>query len=109
MFLRGQPEGVRIIRKSVYNSTLYELLKAYSEFRASKGSSEALTMRMARRRIVSVEEALARLRNMIGQIPDWATLQSFLPPDMDDPFTMRSAIASTFRSDEHTSELQSLM
>src|SRR3546814_8947132 len=83
MFLRGQPEGVRIIRKSVYNSTLYELLKAYSEFRASKGSSEALTMRMARRRIVSVEEALARLRNMIGQIPD--------------------------RSEEHTSELQSLM
>src|SRR3546814_6626221 len=95
-------------------------------------------MRMARRRFVSVEEALARLRNMIGQIPDWATLQSFLPPDMDDPFTMRSAIASTFnaslemakqglidlkqvqsfgpiyirrhsRSEEHTSELQSLM
>lgn len=98
MFLRGQPEGVRIIRKSVYNSTLYELLKAYAEFRASKGSTEALTMRMARRRIVSVEEALARLRNMIGQIPDWATLQSFLPPDMDDPFTMRSAIASTFNA-----------
>src|SRR3546814_18010397 len=94
MFLRGQPEGVRIIRKSVYNSTLYELLKAYSEFRASKGSSEALTMRMARRRIVSVEEALARLRNMIGQIPDWANLQNFLPPDLDAPFTMRPAIAS---------------
>jgi len=98
MFLRGKPEGVRIIRKSMYNATLYELLKAYSEFRASKGSSEALTMRMARRRIVSVEEALARLRTMIGQIPDWATLQSFLPPELDDPFTMRSAIASTFNA-----------
>lgn len=99
MFLRGQPEGVRIIRKSVYNATLYELLKAYSEFRASKGSSEALTMKMARRRVVSVEEALARLRNMIGQIPDWAILQSFLPPELgDDPFTMRSALASTFNA-----------
>src|SRR3546814_20524474 len=40
MFLRGQPEGVRIIRTSVYNSTLYELLKAYSEFRARKRSEE---------------------------------------------------------------------
>lgn len=98
MFLRGKPEGVRIIRKSVYNATLYELLKAYAEFRASKGSDEALTMRVARRRIVSVEEALARLRNMIGQIPDWATLQSFLPPELDDPFTVRSAIASTFNA-----------
>jgi segregation and condensation protein A len=98
MFLRGKPEGVRVIRKSVYNATLYELLKAYAEFRASKGSSEVLTMKMARRRIVSVEEALARLRNMIGQIPDWATLQSFLPIEMDDPFTVKSALASTFNA-----------
>lgn len=98
MFLRGRPEGVRVIRKSVYNATLYELLKAYAEFRASKGSSEVLTMKMARRRIVSVEEALARLRSMIGQIPDWATLQSFLPTELDDPFTVKSAIASTFNA-----------
>ncbi|HLT77236.1 MAG TPA: ScpA family protein [Ferrovibrio sp.] len=98
MFLRGKPEGVRIIRKSIYNATLYELLKAYAEFRASKGSGEVLTMKVARRRIVSVEEALARLRNMIGQIPDWATLQAFLPAELDDPFTVRSALASTFNA-----------
>lgn len=98
MFLRGKPEGVRVIRKSIYNATLYELLKAYAEFRASKGSGEVLTMKMARRRIVSVEEALARLRSMIGQIPDWATLQSFLPIDDDDPFTVKSALASTFNA-----------
>lgn len=98
MFLRGKPEGVRVIRKSIYNATLYELLKAYAEFRASKGSGEVLTMKMARRRIVSVEEALARLRVMIGHIPDWATLQSFLPVDADDPFTVKSALASTFNA-----------
>lgn len=98
VFMRGMPEGVRIIRKAVYSATLYELLKAYAEFRSSKGSTEVLTMKLARRRIVSVEEALERLRNMIGAIPDWATLQAFLPPDMDDPFTVRSAIASTFNA-----------
>lgn len=98
MFLRGKPEGVRVIRKSIYNATLYELLKAYAEFRASKGSGEVLTMKIARRRIVSVEEALTRLRNMIGQIPDWATLQAFLPAELDDPFTARSALASTFNA-----------
>lgn len=98
MFLRGMPEGVRVIRKSVYTATLYELLKAYAEFRSSKGSSEVLTMKMARRRVVSVEEALVRLRNMIGMIPDWSTLQSFLPAELDDPFTVRSALASTFNA-----------
>jgi len=96
MFLRGMPEGVRLIRHSVYEGKLYDLLKAYAEFRSSKGSGEVLTMKLARRRIVSVEEALERLRNMIGAIPDWATLHAFLPPGLDDPFTIRSAVASTF-------------
>ncbi len=98
MFLRGRPEGVRVIRKSIFTATLYEMLKAYAEFRSSRGNTEALTMRMARRQIVSVEEALARLRNMIGAIPDWATLQAFLPPDLTDPFTIKSALASTFNA-----------
>ncbi|WP_428246894.1 segregation and condensation protein A [Ferrovibrio sp.] len=98
MFLRGMPEGVRVIRKSIFTASLFDLLKAYGEFRSSRGSTEALTMRMARRQVVSVEEALTRLRNMIGAIPDWATLQAFLPPDLSDPFTVRSALASTFNA-----------
>ncbi|WP_290984164.1 ScpA family protein [Ferrovibrio sp.] len=98
MFLRGMPEGVRVIRKSIFTASLFELLKAYAEFRSSRGNTEALTMRMARRQIVSVEEALTRLRNMIGAIPDWATLQAFLPPDLTDPFTIKSALASTFNA-----------
>lgn len=98
LFMRGMPEGVRIIRKSIFTASLYDLLKAYAEFRSSRGSDEALTMRLARRQLVSVEEALARLRSMIGAIPDWATLQAFLPPDATDPFTLRSALASTFNA-----------
>ncbi len=98
MFLRGMPEGVRVIRKSIFTASLFELLKAYAEFRSSRGNTEALTMRMARRQIVSVEEALTRLRNMIGAIPDWATLQAFLPTDLTDPFTIKSALASTFNA-----------
>lgn len=98
MFLRGMPEGVRVIRQSVYNTTLYDLLKAYADFRSSRGSGEVLTMQIARRQIISVEEALERLRAMIGAIPDWATLQAFLPPGLTDPFALRSAVASTFNA-----------
>ncbi len=98
IFLRGMPEGVRMIRHSIFTSSLYDLLKAYAEFRSSRGNDEALTMRMARRQVISVEEALTRLRAMIGAIPDWATLQAFLPPDLVDPFAIRSALASTFNA-----------
>ena len=29
-------------------------------------------------------------------MPDWTTLQTFLPPGLIEPFAMRSATASTF-------------
>ena len=95
MFGRGMPEGIRIVRTSIYSCALYDLLKAYGEFKGSRGPREALTMKMGRARIVSIEEALERLRRVLGDIPDWTVLQSFLPEDMADPLTQRSAIAST--------------
>lgn len=98
IFMRGQPEGIRIIRKSVYACEYRDLLKAYGDFLASRGSSEVLTLRAARRNVFSVEEALERLSRLIGQIPDWTTLQSFLPSELTDPFAQRSALASTFNA-----------
>jgi len=96
MFARGMPEGIRIIRKSIYDATLIDLLKAYGQFKSSRGNAEALPMRVARTRVISMEEALERLKRLIGGAPDWTILQNFLPPDLVDEFSMRSAMASTF-------------
>lgn len=96
LFPRGMPEGVRVIRDSVYECSLFEILKAYAEFRNTRGSAEVLPMRLARTRITSIEEALERLRTLVGDIPDWAALQQFLPGDLRDVFALRSALASTF-------------
>lgn len=98
LFARGAPEGVRIIRKSIYECALFDLLKVYGDFRASRGSAEVLPMRLARRRVISVEEAFERLRGLVGDVPEWTVLYSFLPPDLADPFTYRSAIASHFNA-----------
>ena len=44
----------------------------------------------------SVDRALKRLTDMLGKLPGWATLASFLLQGMGDPLVARSALASTF-------------
>ncbi len=42
-----------------------------------------------------MEQALARLRRLLGAMPEWSSLQAYLPNNVTDPFTRRSATAST--------------
>jgi len=94
MFMRGKPEGITVIRKSVFQLTMFELLKAYADHRVARTSPEPLRLR--RSLVYSVEQALARLADMLGRMPDWSMLQSYLPHNLVDGFSMRSAVASTF-------------
>jgi len=91
--MRGRPEGVRVIRRSVYECSLRELLQAYAEQKERKGITNPL--RLMREAVFSVEAALARLENMLGSLPDWTDLMSYLPENLTDPFSRRSARAST--------------
>lgn len=94
IFPRGAPEGVTVLRRSVYDLSLYELLKAYADHRVSRGSPEPLRLR--RGAVYSVEEALARFSSLLGHMPEWATLLAYMPEGIIDKFTLRSAMASTF-------------
>jgi len=93
---RGMPEGIRVVRRSAFQCDLTELLSVYGALRGSRGNPEPLTLRAARQRIMSIEDALARLAALVGEIPEWTILASFLPQDLLDAFDSRSAIASTF-------------
>ncbi len=91
VFPRGAPEGLRVRHRPVYELTLYELLRAYGEqhARAERGRLEIVPSEL-----FSMEMALERLSAMIGRIPDWATLQSFLPAGLGDTLVGRSAMAA---------------
>jgi segregation and condensation protein A len=92
VFKRGQPEGVRQIRTSTYEVTLFELLRAYAIQKESKGIAE---IRLPQRQLYSVEQALERLSKMIGGAPGWERLESFLPPDLRVGPGAKSALAAT--------------
>lgn len=93
VFRRGAPEGIRLIKTSEYQGTLYELLKAYSDQRLKGHETKWEPKRLP---IMAIEAARHRLERMMGMMFDWDRIDNFLPVDDMTPAMRRSAIASTF-------------
>jgi segregation and condensation protein A len=94
-FSRGAPERFKTTQHSVFDATLTELIQAYASQKSKSGKGKALRIERSWE-LLSIEDALVRLRRLVGHVPDWRTLTSFLPADINSPLTKRSAIASTF-------------
>lgn len=93
VFRRGSPERFRNIRTPVYEVTLFDLLKSYADHHRRRQSS---TLHISPNELYTVEQALARLRRLLGRTPDWQSISAFLPPDIRDGLVARSALAATF-------------
>jgi segregation and condensation protein A len=93
-FKRGEPERFSTTITTIYELSLFELLKAYGEQKRRKEG--AGPMEIASFEIYTVEDALIRLRKLLGPMPTWQNLWSFLPEGLKDDLIIRSAVASTF-------------
>lgn len=93
VFGRGEPEGLKIVRKPIYDLSYYELLKAYGQIRGREG---ARTLTIEATELYSMDAALERLSSMLGRMPEWTTLQSFVPTGLAAGVIGRSATAATF-------------
>ncbi|RIX32711.1 segregation/condensation protein A [Sphingomonas edaphi] len=92
VFARGAHEGLRLVRKSAWQATAYDLYAAYGRVRAR--TQPALHV-VAHRAVMTLEDAIQRVSALIGQALDWTTLEAFLPVTADPAFR-RSALASSF-------------
>jgi segregation and condensation protein A len=92
VFVRGAPEGLRLIRKASWQVRDFDLFAAYGAVRAR--SAPALHVVHARS-VMTLEEAIERVAKMIGTALDWTFLEAFLPATQDPRFR-RSALASSF-------------
>lgn len=93
VFARGQPDEMPVVTTSIFDVQLFDLLKAYADH-VVRTSVRTLTVEAPD--LYSVEDALKRLETMLGRMPDWSVLASYLPPVEGDSLRMKSAIASTF-------------
>ena len=93
-FVRGIPEDVTRVRRVNYTATLLDLMQGYARIRTK---DEFRPYVMDREALLTMEQALDRLRSLIGFSGSWTDIASFLPDDFrGDPARRRSATASTF-------------
>ena len=90
---RGMEEKVSNQFFSVYDLTLFELLKTYGDI---KQRSTESALHIVSTKLFAVDEALERLRLMLGKIPNWQSMIDCLPKGLHNAVLARSAVASTF-------------
>jgi segregation and condensation protein A len=91
-FGRGEPEDIGPVASTVFEVSLYDLLKSYS---AQQRRGDMATLTIEPMDLYSIEDAMLRLNNLLGASADWATLMSFLPEELKVGMGARSALAST--------------
>jgi len=93
-FVRGLPENMARVRRVTYTATLLDLMQAYARIRTR---DDFRPYTMDRDHILTMEQALERMRGLIGYAGDWTDLASYLPEGWQvDPARRRSATAATF-------------
>jgi segregation and condensation protein A len=92
VFVRGAPEGLRLVRKSAWQATPFDLFAAYGMVKARTQPPMHV---VHARSVMTLEEAIERVGRMIGMAIEWTALEDFLPPT-GDPQLRRSALASSF-------------
>lgn len=94
-FARGITQEVTSKKTITYKASVLDLMQAYARLR-TKENFKPLHME-ERDKIFTMEQALDRMKGLIGHAMDWGTLNQFLPDGWrDDPKLRRSATASTF-------------
>lgn len=92
VFARGAPEGLRTIRQARWEAEIYDLIAAYGRISAR---TRPVMHVVAHRDVMTLEEAIARVSELIGTHIDWTTIETFLPEGASGGYR-RSALASSF-------------
>ncbi|MCF8486380.1 MAG: segregation/condensation protein A [Rhodobacteraceae bacterium] len=93
-FARGLPEDITRHRKVEYSASLLDLMRAYARIRTK---DEFRPFVMDREHLFTMEQALDRMRGLIGYVGEWSDLTSFLPDGWDvNPMRRRSSTAAHF-------------
>lgn len=92
VFVREAPEGLRVLKKALWQANAFDLYAAYGRVRAR--TQPAMHV-VAHRAVMTLEDAIQRVATMLGQAVEWTTLEAFLPATSDPAFR-KSALASSF-------------
>ncbi len=92
VFVRRNPEGLRLVRKAKWQASLYDLIQSYGQIRAR---TQPVVHTIAVRPVMTLDEAIQRVGALVGAAIDWTRLEAFLPAGLDNA-KAKSALASSF-------------
>ncbi|SMQ63762.1 condensin subunit ScpA [Devosia lucknowensis] len=95
IYARGEPEPMEIARRSTWEATLFDLLKAYSSQR-ERGVTMEYAPRM--RTVWALQDARDILQRLIGDSQEWVSLDAYLVDYLTAPGERATVRASTFAS-----------
>ena len=76
VFVRGAPEGLRLVRKAAWQVTPFDLFAGYG---AVKARTQPAMHVVHARSVMTLDDAIARVGKMIGMAIDWTEIGRFLP------------------------------
>lgn len=94
VFARGAPESFGREVRIEHTAGLLDLMRAYARI---KTKDNFQPLHLQRGPVYTMEQALERMRGLIGTATDWITLSAWLPDDWAlEPVKRRSATAASF-------------
>jgi segregation and condensation protein A len=95
VYARGEPEPLVIERQSIWDVTLFDLLKAYAVQR-ERGVPNDYTP--FKRNVWSLQDARDILKRLVGDSMDWVPMDAYLARYLAEPEERATVLASSFAS-----------
>ena len=93
IFTRGMKGGIRSINTPVYDVSLYELLKNYSNIQMQKTFHNISIPKLP---VFTTEEGINQIKNNLDKITDWKNIFELIPKFYSDNKMKRTGIAGIF-------------
>ena len=93
IFTRGMKGGIRSINTPIYNISLYELLKTYSNIQMQKTFQ---TINIPKLPVLSTEEGIKQIKKNMNNINDWTNIKSLIPEFYSNKKMKRTGLSGIF-------------
>ena len=94
VFYGGSNEGIKIKYNITYSASLFDILKTYSSVVNTTNQKSNLTIAFSQ--LYSVDQAIERLKQMLGSITEWTNFLNIVPKFHTDSIINKSSLSSNF-------------
>ena len=93
IFTRGMKGGIRSINTPIYDVSLYELLKSYSNIQMQKTFQNISIPKLP---VFTTEEGIKQIRENLDKILDWKNLMQLIPKFYSENKMKKTGISGIF-------------